>query len=58
MRIYATRRESEIILNSLFKQMAELPMDEIAEYNEIAQRIIRVNKTQCKSDHSKYKEEN
>lgn len=57
MRIYATRRECEIILNCLYKQMGELRLEELSEYNALANRIIAVTDNQCKDDHSTYKEE-
>lgn len=54
MKIYATRRECEIILNCLYSRMGNLKMDEMPEYNKIANRIIEVTNKQCKADHSSY----
>lgn len=58
MRIYATRRECEIILNCLYGKMSTLKLEDIAEYNRLADRIIAVTSRQCERDHSTYKEEN
>lgn len=57
MRIYATRRECEIILNCLYEKMSTLKLEDIAEYNRLADRIVTVTNNQCKDDHSAYKEE-
>lgn len=57
MRLYATRRECEIILNCLYKQMGELRLEELSEYNALANRIIAVTSNQCKRDHSTYDKE-
>ena len=57
MRIYATRRECEIILNCLYGKMSTLKLEDIAEYNRLADRIVTVTNNQCKDDHSAYKEE-
>ena len=57
MRIYATRRECEILLNCLYSKMSTLKLEEMQEYNKLADRIIAVTSTQCKDDHSTYKEE-
>lgn len=57
MRIYATRRECEIILNCLYSRMGTLRLDELAKYNKLADRIIEVTNSQCKMDHSTYKED-
>lgn len=51
MRIYATRRECEIILNCLYSRMGTLRLDKLAD------RIIEVTNSQCKMDHSTYKED-
>ena len=58
MRIYATRRECEIILNCLYSRMGNLKLEELSEYNKLADRIIAVTSRQCERDHSTYKEEN
>ena len=57
MRIYTTRRECEIILNCLYSKMSTLKLEDIAEYNRLADRIVAVTNNQCKYDHSAYKEE-
>lgn len=57
MRIYATRRECEIILNCLYGRMRTLKLEELPEYNRLADRIIDVTSRQCEKDHSSYKEE-
>lgn len=57
MRIYATRRECEIILNCLYDRMSTLKLDEMPEYSKLADRIIAVTSKQCEKDHSTYKEE-
>jgi len=57
MRIYATRRECEIILNCLYDRMSTLKLEEIREYNALANRIVEVTTKQCENDHSTYKEE-
>ncbi len=56
MRIYATRRECEIILSCLYDRMSALTLNEMAEYNNIADRIIRVTSHQCEKDRTTYKE--
>lgn len=57
MRLYANRRECEIILSCLYERMANLQLDELQEYNKLANRIVEVNFRQCKEDKSKYKRE-
>lgn len=57
MRLYATRRECEIILSCLYDRMSTLKLDEMREYNTLADRIIKVTANQCEKDHSTYKEE-
>lgn len=54
MRLYATRRECEMILSGLYGKMKDLPMDELPEYQRLAQRILEVNAKQCKDDMSRY----
>lgn len=54
MRIYATKRECEILLNCLYSKMQDLKLEEIAEYNNLANRIITVTSKQCKHDNSTY----
>lgn len=54
MRIYATRRECEIILSCLYERMATLSIGEMAEYDKLASRIMEVNRRQCEDDKSKY----
>lgn len=54
MRIYATRRECEIILNALYSKMSTLTLDELNEYNTITARIMKVTVSQCKRDNTRY----
>ena len=56
MRIYATRRECEILLNCLYSKMGTLKLEEMSEYSKIADRIIAVTANQCEKDRSTYKE--
>lgn len=56
MRIYATRRECEIILSCLYERMAGLPIHKIEEYEKLASRIVEINRRQCKDDKSEYTE--
>lgn len=56
MRLYMTRRESEILLHCLYLKMKDVPMDELGEYHKITDRIIKVNSLQCQDDKSGYEE--
>ncbi len=54
MRLFATRRECEIILTSLYSKMSTLPIDQLEEYNNLTSRILSVTDKQCKRDNTKY----
>lgn len=54
MRLYATRRECEMILSCLYDRMADVPLEELPEYQRLTQRILEVNVKQCKKDMSRY----
>lgn len=54
MRIFATRRECEIILTSLYSKMSTLPFDQLEEYNNLTSRILSVTDKQCKHDNTRY----
>ena len=54
MRLYATRRECEIILTALYSKMSTLPIDQLEEYNNLTSRIIAVTDKQCKCDNTRY----
>lgn len=54
MRLYANRRECEIILNCLYNKMKDLTIEELPEYHRLTQRIIKVNESQCKNDKTSY----
>lgn len=56
MRLYATRRECEIILSCLYERMSSLKLEEMSEYSKLTDRIIKVTDTQCEKDRSTYKE--
>lgn len=54
MRLYATRRECEILLSCLYSRMGTLKLSEMPEYSALANRIIAITNRQCKNDHSSY----
>lgn len=57
MRIYTTRRESEMIVQSLYLMMSTIPIDEMGEFKSLVDRILKVNQMQCPSDKGKYSKE-
>lgn len=56
MRLYATRRECEMILSSLYDKMSNIPIEQLPEYQRLTQRILEINAKQCKKDTSRYEE--
>lgn len=54
MRMYATRRECEMILSCLYERMSKVGIDEMMEYEKLTSRVVKILATQCKKDNSTY----
>lgn len=54
MRIYANRRETEMILDGLYSEMRKAQAEDLPDYYKIIERIQTVLQEQCKYDRSLY----
>ena len=55
MRIYATRRETEMILDGLYTEMRNAQAEDLPDYYKIIERIQTILQAQCKDDRTTYR---
>lgn len=55
MRIYATRRQTEMILDGLYTEMRSAQVEDLQDYYKIIERIQTILQAQCKDDRTTYR---